>query len=89
MAEELFFIRDARFVVGNCASWWRPLGTGYTCNIDEAWQVTRADAETYGLRSTDQLLPVAAVLPLSVRHFDVQLLKKINTPKRKKTGKVA
>lgn len=33
-----YFVQDARpgSVVGNCASWWRPGGAGYTCDLNDA-----------------------------------------------------
>lgn len=69
-SESLFYIQDTRCVVGNSASWWRPDGNGYTCNLDEAWKVPG----TWSGRDTNVLRPCAGVDKLSERHFDVQKL---------------
>jgi hypothetical protein len=48
----LYYIRDARQVVGNCALWWRPEGRGYTTEIREAGRFTHDEAFK-GKRETD------------------------------------
>ncbi len=40
---KLFYIQNKGFV-GNCLLWWRPNGSGYTCNLDEAWKVSKEEA---------------------------------------------
>lgn len=44
MIEELFYIQNKGFV-GNCLMWWHATRSGYTCNLDTALKVTRAEAE--------------------------------------------
>lgn len=36
VADEEYYVQDSRQNVGNCGSWWRPNGQGYTCNLDDA-----------------------------------------------------
>lgn len=59
------YILDSRDVVGNCASWWRPNGEGYTCEIDEAgvWDEPPSD-----LRPTDFVVPKELVDRHTVKH---------------------
>lgn len=40
---KLYYIQNVGFV-GNCLRWWQPDGAGYTCNLDEAWQVSKEQA---------------------------------------------
>ncbi len=44
MSERAYYILDARSCVGNCASWWRPDGYGYCCDLDEAGLFTLDEA---------------------------------------------
>lgn len=48
-----YFVQDTRpgAVVGNCATWWRSDGVGYTCDLEEAG-VYRG-ARVLGMRETD------------------------------------
>jgi len=41
---ELYYIQNKGYV-GNCLKWWREGGHGYTCNLDEAWKVSKEKAE--------------------------------------------
>ncbi len=65
-AEEMFYIRDARVIVGNCALWWCPGGHGYTCELDRAGKFTRAEA--FGKRETDIPVPCAVADAAAIRH---------------------
>ena len=55
-ADGMYYLQDARWsaMVGNCPSWWRSDGNGYTTNLDEAARFTFADAMTqHRCRETD------------------------------------
>lgn len=55
-ADGLYYLQDARWsaMVGNCPSWWRPDGNGYTTNLDEAARFTFAEAMAqHRCRDTD------------------------------------
>src|SRR5579885_2891752 len=45
MSEPLFYIQNKGFC-GNCLLWWRVDGSGYTMNLDEAWKVTKEQADS-------------------------------------------
>jgi hypothetical protein len=64
-----YFVQDARSIVGNCGSWWRANGQGYTCNIDDAGRYSASDVRS--LRPTDVPWPVAYVLERTIRHVRV------------------
>lgn len=66
---ELYYVQDARQVVGNCGSWWAPNGAGYVCTIDEAGVYTGEHCKD--LRPTDVPWPVEYVLARVVRHVRV------------------
>lgn len=40
-----YYIQDSRGYVGNCLSFWRPEGKGYTTNINDAGLFTKEEAE--------------------------------------------
>lgn len=55
-ADGMYYLQDARWsaMVGNCPSWWRPDGEGYTTNLDEAARFTFAEAMAqHRCRDTD------------------------------------
>lgn len=64
-----YYLQDARGCVGNCGSWWRPNGQGYTCDIDDAGIYTGADVKT--LRDTDIPWPIDYVIARVIRHVRV------------------
>ena len=65
----LYYVQDARSVVGNCGSWWAPNGAGYVCCIDDAGQYTGAKVRS--MRDTDVPWPIDYVLKHVVRHVRV------------------
>jgi len=67
--DALYYVQDARSVVGNCGSWWAPNGAGYVCSIDDAGQYTGADVRS--LRETDVPWPIDHVMKHVVRHVRV------------------
>ena len=64
--DALYYVQDARSVVGNCGSWWAPKGNGYVCSIDEAGKYTGKRVRS--MRDTDVPWPVAYVEQHAVRH---------------------
>ena len=76
MGDELYYIRDMRDIVGNSLTWWRPNGNGYTCNLDEAWQVTKKEFKPW--RETDVLYPVNVMDDIAQRHVDIQDLNRLD-----------
>lgn len=67
---QLFYIRDARQVVGNCALWWRVGGAGYTTELREAGRFPRAKA--FNLRETDVAYECSKVDSIAVTHVRVE-----------------
>lgn len=49
----MYFIRDARQWVGNCALWWAPEGRGYTCDLAQAGEFTAKQTSRLARRETD------------------------------------
>jgi hypothetical protein len=73
--DELYYIQNAG-VVGNCARWWRPRASGYTCNLDAAGKYTHAEAEKFirNRPGEDFMWSVAFIDEISERHVDCQKL---------------
>lgn len=73
---DLFYLQDSRSNVGSRAMFWRD-GGGYTSNLDEAEQFTRAAAvKQYECRETDLPWPVdyvRALAEVGVDHQDLEL----------------
>jgi hypothetical protein len=78
---ELYYIQDKRSYCGNSCFWWKPDGNGYTCNLDEAWKVTREKAESMMRHrpDVDVAWPVAVIDSGTARHFDMQQLREIKS----------
>jgi len=75
MAERMYYIQDARQVVGNCALWWCVDGHGYTCDIEEAGKWPESEALKLGeWRETDIPFPVDQVREHVVNHVRVEHL---------------
>ena len=75
MADDLYYIQDTRQVVGNSAVWWREHGSGYTCDLNEAWKVSFEIASCY--RKTDVPRRCTVIDRISERHCDVQKLREM------------
>lgn len=68
-AADLYCIQNRGFV-GNCLRWWRPNGSGYTCNLDDAWMVSKEKADEICRirRGEDVAWPVASADLRAERH---------------------
>lgn len=84
MKEPFYYIQN-RPAVGNCARWWRPSGHGYTVDLDDAWLVTKADADRIcrDRPKEDIPFPAKAVDALAHRHVDVQDLRALDAAREK------
>ncbi len=71
--QELYYIQNVGYV-GNCLLWWRPNGNGYTCDLDDAWRVTKEKADDIcrTRRGQDIAWPVSAVDSAANRHLDCE-----------------
>jgi len=60
--------------VGNCMMFWRIGGHGYTVNLDEAWRVTKDQAEQICKSRPEEDIPRRCDLidSLAKRHVDIQ-----------------
>lgn len=69
MRVPLFYIQNTHYC-GNCLGFWCVDGKGYTCNLDEAWKVTKKQAESIcsSRPKEDIAWPVEAIDALVVRH---------------------
>jgi hypothetical protein len=76
--EPLYYIQDTRSYCGNSVSWSCPQGHGYTCDLDKAWRVNKAQAEIICRnRDTDKMWPCEEIDKRSQRHFDMQKFNEI------------
>lgn len=74
------YILDARACVGNCCSWWRPDGKGYTCELDQAGLYTKTQAESH--RGTDVPVHKDLAESMAIRHVRLdQLRAKVRIPR--------
>lgn len=65
---KLFYIENLAHR-GNCRLWWRVDGKGYTCNLDDAWKVDKAQAEKIcASREQDVARPAKVMEERAVRH---------------------
>ena len=71
--EELFYLRDSRSICGNCVLFWKKNNRGYTCNLNDAKVLTKAEAFAQNkMRETDIPYPKSVVDSLVERHLDIQ-----------------
>jgi len=72
--ERLYYLRDARQVVGNCLLWWGKGRSGYTCNLDNAHLFTESEAYSqHKSRASDIPYPKDLIDGLAYRHVDHQV----------------
>lgn len=71
----MYYIRDTRQVVGNCALWWAKDGAGYTTQLEEAGEWPEEEAlEKQRSRETTVAVPVEVAKRASVTHVRVERL---------------
>lgn len=72
----LFYIQN-RGYCGNCLSWWRIGGHGYTLNLDEAWRVPKEQAEAIvrNRPGLDKAWPVEVIDESAHRHVNCETLR--------------
>lgn len=78
----LYYVQDARQVVGNCALWWCPQSKGYTCELREAGEYS--GREVRSMRDTDVPWPVAAVREVAVQHVRSEGLARLREQRRER-----
>lgn len=74
---QLFYIQDLRTTVGNCASWWRPSGCGYTSELSEAGLYTAEEIKRRGLDGDHKPWPREVVERAMCRHVRVEHLREV------------
>lgn len=74
MTEELYYIWNSRYE-GNSMVFWRVDGHGYTTNLDEAWKLSKQEAERICRcrPKQDIALSASAVDELSNRHLHCEI----------------
>ena len=78
-AVKTFFIQDTRQYVGNCVYWWRIDGKGYTCHLDDAWEVGEEEARSIERsRGTDKAWPADQVRKAASLQVDMQRLRNVS-----------
>lgn len=75
---DLYYILSPYGPCGNCASWWAIDAHGYTADLNQAWKVPLAKAESIcANKRGDRAYPVEIIDALSVRHIDTQFLRQV------------
>lgn len=73
---DLFYIQNKGFC-GNCLRWWKTEGQGYTLDLDSAWKVTKAEAESIcrSRPKEDIAWPVATIDAIAHRHVNAEKMR--------------
>lgn len=71
--DEMFYVLDARTVVGNCAMFWASDGRGYVCDLAKAGLYRREDLPR--CRDTDIAVPAGVAKRLAVTHVRIEALR--------------
>ena len=76
-AADVYYIQNAGRPVGNCVRWWRHNGHGYTSDLNEAWIVTKDQADMICRSRPDEDVPrrAAEMEAIAQRHVDIQGLR--------------
>ena len=85
---KMYYVRDMRQVVGNCALWWRKGDAGYTCNLEEAALYTEEEARkrTQDRDGMHVAYPADQVRAIVVTHVHVDTLAYAEVPKLRVRG---
>lgn len=85
-AEPMFYIRNAKAVVGNSILWWADEGHGYTCDLRKAWKVPESKARSICRdRPKEDFMVLAKKVEASTQlHVDSQLFP-LRSRKRQKS----
>jgi hypothetical protein len=75
-AQDQWFYIMHRGCSGNCAFWWRPKGSGYTCDLAEAWILSEEEAKKICRSRPKEDFPVprAIAIKAACQHVDVNLV---------------
>ncbi len=84
--EPMFYIRNAKSVVGNSILWWCPNGNGYTCDLKKAWKVPESKARDIcrDRPKEDFMIPAKKAETSTQLHVDSQLFPLYNRKRRSK-----
>ncbi len=90
-AEEMYYVRNTRSVVGNSILWWADGGHGYTCDLSKAWKVPKSKAASICRDRPEQDVMVKAKYAerSTERHVDSQLFPLHPNRRRKPKAKEA
>lgn len=83
LAEPMFYLRDTRQVVGNCAYWWAHKSQGYTCHLELAGLYDREEADEIvnGDPWRTQAWPEHVVRAAASLQVDMQRLRRLEALK--------
>lgn len=74
--EPLYYIQNVGYQ-GNCMKFWRPDGKGYTVDLDDAWKLTKAQAEDICRSRPTEDVPflVSEIDAIARRHASIEVLR--------------
>lgn len=74
---DLYYIQNTGFC-GNCLKWWRENGHGYTLDLNDAWKVTKAEADRICKSRPKEDIPHLAskIDAIAARHVNIEALRK-------------
>ena len=83
--EPMYYIRNAKCVVGNSILWWVDGGHGYTCDLKKAWKVPESKARSIcrDRPKEDFMVPANKAEASTQLHVDSQLFPLHNKKRRK------
>lgn len=84
--EKLFYLQDARHLVGNAVIWWAKDYGGYTCDLRKAHVFKETELAGFDLRSTDVPWPKEFVDTNQMPILDIQTKTGLEQWKLKELG---